>query len=97
MARARARIASLTGRDDEADVAFAEAAERFRALGYPFWTAVCLTDRAAWLAGRGRVPEARELAEEARRTFESLGARPWVTRASAIAAGHPAGTTGSSN
>ena len=80
LARARARVAALRGHDEEAEGAFIEATDRFRALGYPFWIGVCLTDRAEWLADRGRTAEAVLVAEEARSLFERLGARPWLDR-----------------
>jgi class 3 adenylate cyclase/tetratricopeptide (TPR) repeat protein len=64
MTRARARIAALSGLDQDAEPAFAEATGRFRALGYPFWVAVCATDHATWLAQRGRRVEHLTLERE---------------------------------
>jgi class 3 adenylate cyclase/tetratricopeptide (TPR) repeat protein len=87
MARGRARIAALTGRDDEAEAAFGEAIDRFEALGYPFWTAACLTDHATWLALRGQAADAAGQAERARVLLEPLGARPWLDRLAALTVG----------
>jgi hypothetical protein len=89
LVRAQARLASRAGRHEDAEPGFVEATDRFRALGYPFWVAVCSADHAAFLAERGRNAEAMPLAEDARGAFESLGARPWLGRVSAISTGKP--------
>ena len=61
--------------------AFAAAAARFRELEMPFWLALTELEHAEALLAQGRADEAKPLLDEARRTFERLGATPWLERA----------------
>jgi tetratricopeptide (TPR) repeat protein len=74
-ARFRAR---LPERDAEADLA--EAERLFAESEMPFHVAAARLERAEHLLGQGRVDEARSLLDQARETFERLGARPWLER-----------------
>jgi predicted ATPase/class 3 adenylate cyclase len=76
--RFRARLAGLY--EEAAEAGYAAAAERFGALGIPFWRAVTLLEHGEWLVGLGRREEAEPLLTDARETFEKLGARPWLER-----------------
>ena len=60
---------------------FAAAAARFRELDMPFWLALTELEHAEALLAQSRADEAEPLLEEARRTFERLGAAPWLERA----------------
>ncbi len=82
-ARFRAR---LPEHDAEAELAAAE--RLFEEAEMPFYVAVTRLERARTLPEA----EARPLLEQARKTFEHLGARPWLERvdSAAAAAGVPA-------
>ena len=75
-ARFGARVAALRGREDEVEPGFKTAAGMLRELGTPYWMALTLLEHGRWLVGRGRPEEAARLVEEARATFERLGAQP---------------------
>jgi tetratricopeptide (TPR) repeat protein len=70
----------LAGAEAAAEAEYGHAAERFGALGIPFWRAVALLEHGEWLAGRDRSGEAEPLLAEARETFERLEAEPWLER-----------------
>jgi tetratricopeptide (TPR) repeat protein len=75
-ARFRAR---LPEHDAETELA---TAERLLADSEtPFYAAVVQLERAELLLGEGRADEAGPLIEQARETFDRLGARPWLERA----------------
>jgi ATP/maltotriose-dependent transcriptional regulator MalT len=66
----------------DGDLAGFEAAERiFREHELPFWLAVTRLEHAEALAADGRADEAEPLLAEARETFDSLAATPWLERA----------------
>ncbi len=75
---ARAGIAALEGRRDDAVTAYGEALRRFRALGLDFELARTALDLVL-LVGPG-TPEAVAAANEARTIFDRLGARPYLER-----------------
>jgi class 3 adenylate cyclase/tetratricopeptide (TPR) repeat protein len=76
-ARFRAR---LEPDDSAAGAGFQRAEAAFRDLGMVFALAVTQLEHAERLAAAGRPAEAQPLVEEARETFERLGAAPWVER-----------------
>jgi tetratricopeptide (TPR) repeat protein len=67
--RFRARLAEGEGAEER----FAAAKRAFRALGTPFWLAVALLEHGGLTGDESSLDEARE-------TFEHLGARPWLER-----------------
>ena len=46
----------------------------------PFWLAMTQLEHAEWLIDDGREEEAERLLDEARQTFDELGAAPWLDR-----------------
>jgi class 3 adenylate cyclase/tetratricopeptide (TPR) repeat protein len=76
-ARFRAKLEPDVSR---ADAGFRRAEAAFRDLGLVFLLAVTQVEHAERLVSVGRSAEARPLLEQARETFESLGALPWVER-----------------
>jgi tetratricopeptide (TPR) repeat protein len=74
-ARFRAR---LPEHDAETELATAE--RLFADSETPFYAAVVRLERAELLLGDGRSDEAGPLIEQARETFDRLGARPWSER-----------------
>ena len=60
------------------------AAEEFRLLSYPYWTARAQLDLAEWLAVHDMLDESARLAAEAAATFEKVGAAPMLVRARAL-------------
>ncbi len=75
---------------DRGDAAAVESASKraiggFREVAMPFWTSVTSYEFGAWLTQQGRGDEARPYFDEARASFERLGARPWLDRLEAIA------------
>jgi class 3 adenylate cyclase/tetratricopeptide (TPR) repeat protein len=78
-----ARAASLTG-DREAGSVYETAAERFRAVGMPFWLGATLARHADWLIERGEPRDAAPLLAEARSIFGDLGATVWLDRVDAL-------------
>ena len=81
----RAGIAALEGRRDEAIAGFRDALARLRAIGEDFELARTGLDFGL-LVGPGE-PAARAAAAEARPIFERVGARPYLERLDAAAAG----------
>ncbi len=55
-----------------------------REIGLPFETARAELELATWLVGSNRAGEATDLLDDARTTFEGLGATPWLERVAAI-------------
>jgi class 3 adenylate cyclase/tetratricopeptide (TPR) repeat protein len=87
---ARAGIAALEGRTDEAIAGSREALTRLRSIGADFEVARAVLDFVL-LVGADH-PATREFAAEARAVFERVGARPYVERLDAALAGHAAAT-----
>jgi tetratricopeptide (TPR) repeat protein len=85
-----ARLAVL---HDEPEPRFADVVERFRALGYPFWTATAQLDHAEWLISHDRQDEAATLLAEAREVFERLRAAPRLEQVAALEAGYATSST----
>ncbi|MDQ3662013.1 MAG: AAA family ATPase [Actinomycetota bacterium] len=79
-ARFRARLADMDLDDAAAEASFWWAAARFRDIGASFYVAVTLLEHGEWLLERGRRGDADDLIQQARATFEELGARPWLER-----------------
>ena len=73
---ARAGIAALEGRPDEAIAGYRDALFRYRAIGLAFNLACADLDLVVLVGGVG--PETREAAAEARAIFERVGARPFL-------------------
>ncbi|MGZ4402124.1 MAG: ATP-binding protein [Gaiellaceae bacterium] len=67
-------------RGGDSSLALREAIDLFRELTMPFWAAVASMELAECLLSQGRDGEAAPLAEEARATFQRLGATPWLER-----------------
>ena len=81
-ARLRGMITAARGQDPEADFRAAEKAHA--AYGAPFLLARTRHELAAWLISQGRGDEAAPLAEQARETYERLGARPHLEAVAAL-------------
>jgi hypothetical protein len=81
--RARARLAVHRGEDEEADELFRRAIAMFGDLETPFYLARTQLEYAEFLSGAGR--DMGTLRDEAHAVFESLGAKPWLARAQALA------------
>ena len=79
-ARFRARLAAMDLDDAAAEASFWWAAARFRDIGADFYVAVTLLEHGEWLLSKGRKRDADDLIQQARATFEELGARPWLER-----------------
>ena len=75
---ARAGIAALEGRLDEALAGYREALSRYRAMGLALDLACADLDLVVLVGGDG--PATREAAAEARAIFERVGARPFLER-----------------
>jgi class 3 adenylate cyclase/tetratricopeptide (TPR) repeat protein len=73
--RFRARLA-----EHDAETELAAAERLFEEAEMPFYVAVTRLERAKVLLEDGRADEAAPLLEQARETFEQLGARPWLER-----------------
>ncbi len=80
LARFRARLSAGQSHAELAESGFKAAAGLFRELGLPFYLAVTQLEHGEWLMSEGRTDEAELLTQEARSTFELLGARPWLER-----------------
>jgi hypothetical protein len=80
IARYRARLAALEGRDADVTSNAREAIDSFQRRQMPFWLAVARLEFGEWLAARGRTGEANEQLSEARTAFETLRAAPWIER-----------------
>ncbi len=63
------------------------AADAFRALSYPYWSAVCELELGGWLLARGEVERGESQLAAAAATLEQLGARPALARLTALRAG----------
>jgi class 3 adenylate cyclase/tetratricopeptide (TPR) repeat protein len=74
-ARFHGRIAARRGDTEEADRLFEQAAVQFAELSLPFYRAVTLLEHAEALG--------QSVGDEARETFERLGALPWLERVEA--------------
>jgi class 3 adenylate cyclase len=74
-ARFRARLPET---DAESELRKSE--QLFVESEMPFYVAVTRLERGEQLLAQGRADEARPLLEEARSTFDQLGARPWLER-----------------
>ena len=83
-ARFGARRAVLRGDVETASAGFGAAARIFKEIELPFDLAVVRLEHAEWLAGEGRLDEARSLLEEAREIFEHLHTEPWLERVAAL-------------
>ena len=83
--RGRALLAAAEGRDEEVEAGLRRAAEQLHDLGCVYWVAVTQADLAGWLIDGGRAAEAAALLDEAIGVFESLGAKPALTRARRLA------------
>jgi predicted ATPase/class 3 adenylate cyclase len=79
----------LAGDDPGADRHFTAAAAQLRTLELPFYLAVVHLEYGEWLTARSRPDDARSLLEEARETFEHLGAQPWLERVDGVLPGAP--------
>jgi hypothetical protein len=84
-----AGIAALDGRRPEAVGEYRDALRRYRELGLDFDVAMTGMDFVTLLPDE---PEARETADEARRLFERLGARPFLARLEAASSAEPSGS-----
>jgi class 3 adenylate cyclase/tetratricopeptide (TPR) repeat protein len=91
LARFEARLQAARGETAGLETGFKSAAGMLREMKRPFDVAVVQLEHYEWLVSQGRGEEAaaKELASEARQTFERLGARPWLGRMdrTAVAAG----------
>ena len=91
LTRLSARVRAARGDDAGVEAGLKSAAGLFREMQRPFEVAQIQLELFEWLVsqGRGEEPAAKDLASEARQTFEGLEARPWLERAdrSAVAAG----------
>jgi tetratricopeptide (TPR) repeat protein len=83
---ARAGIAALEGRPDEALAGYRDALSRYRAMGLAFDLACADLDLVVLIGGDD--PATREAAVEARAIFDRAGARPYLERLEA-ATGKP--------
>jgi class 3 adenylate cyclase/tetratricopeptide (TPR) repeat protein len=89
-ARFRALLDSRQGRDDAVDGNFLTAEAVFRESSIAFYLAATQLEHAEWLLAQSRTAAAEPLLDEARETFERLGARPWLERLDAACASRPA-------
>jgi tetratricopeptide (TPR) repeat protein len=78
--RFAARIAAAKGDLARAETLFAEAADGFAGLPFPFYRAVTLLEYAEALNDAGRSDDSRGLLETAEGIFERLDAKPWLQR-----------------
>jgi len=88
-ARFEARLAELRGEHDRVEPSFRAAIGSFAELELPFWRAVTQLEYAEWLGAQARADDAEPLLDEARETFEALGARPWLARLEAARGSRP--------
>ena len=63
------------------------AADAFRALSYPYWSAVCELELGGWLLARGDPERGESQLAGAAATLEQLGATPALARLAAVRAG----------
>jgi tetratricopeptide (TPR) repeat protein len=73
VARADALVASARDDDGGVEEGLLAAETAFRQLGYPYWTARAVHDRAEWLGRHGRLEESACLGGEAADIFETMG------------------------
>jgi len=88
--RFTAALHGLHGEIDEADAAFARAEDGYRTLGLPFLLACTQAEHGEVLSGAGRADDASSVVDEARATFERLGATAWLARVDRVGAAVPA-------
>lgn len=81
--RVRARLAAARGDAEQAESAFASAAESMKELGVPFWVAVTELEHAEWLASQLRATDAEPLLADAEELFERLQTLGWLGRVDA--------------
>ncbi len=84
--RLRARLDGVRGLGKRIDEGFRAAAGIFREFDFAFYLAVTEAEHSEWLAGEGRIDEARPLLEESRETFARLEATPWLARVERVGA-----------
>jgi hypothetical protein len=72
--RADALVASARDDDGGVEESLLAAESAFRQLGYPYWTARALHDRADWLGRHGRLGDSTAPRDEATALFERMGA-----------------------
>ncbi len=89
-ARFRAKLESDASR---AEAGFRRAEALFRECGLVFPLAITQLEHAERLAAVGRSVDARPLLDEARETFERLGALPWVERTLELPSEGPVGSS----
>ncbi len=77
-------MADLREEADRVERGFKAAVGMFRELDTPFWLAVTMLEYAEWLTRQDRGDDATPLLNEARETFDRLGADPWARRLDAI-------------
>jgi hypothetical protein len=65
-------------REEETEARFTAAIHEYEALHSPVYLARARAAYGAWLTRQGRVAEAEPLLEEARATYETLGATRWL-------------------
>ena len=82
--RARALLEARRGDEGGVEDGLLAAAEDFRLLNSPYWTARTQLDLAEWLALHDMLDESTRLAAEAGSTFEEVGAAPMLVRARAL-------------
>jgi hypothetical protein len=82
--RFRGRLAAQHGDAQAAEAALLCAAQAFEEISAPFWLAVTRLELAESLSEGGRRREAQPLIEQARSTFEELGATPWIDRSDKV-------------
>ncbi|MDP9233166.1 MAG: AAA family ATPase [Actinomycetota bacterium] len=80
-ARLKARLDAAHGDHTRVEENFRTAAGLFREFDMTFYLAVTQLEYGEWLIAQDRRPEALDLLEEARATFEQLRATPWLGRA----------------
>jgi len=82
--RFAARIALARGSTDGVEQNLKAAIGLYREIGLPVEIACCELELGELLVRQGRGADAHELFDEARGTFEALGAKPWLERLAAV-------------
>ena len=85
--RLGARLESARGGVDQVDEHLRTATSLCREFALEFYAAVTQLEHAEWLSEQNRSTEAQPMLDEARRTFEQLGAAPWTARTARAAGG----------
>ncbi len=83
-ARFRSRLSIASGSEHGVEQGFKTAAQILREHGMRFWLAVVQLEHGEWLVDQDRAGEASPLLQEARETFNELGATLWLERATAV-------------